>query len=141
MELAMRGTAYLRIDFIQELCRWGENGPIACSFDGKRLFSSYRNGGIAVILDTNGDGSIMNPRGNCVVTIRENDGDLVADILSEEDGRLVSRYLKSDPKETERHRWNFQGLMIFFFPDSWEVHPSNSLVIISSFALFRLSSS
>lgn len=116
----MRGMIF-QGNVSKERSRWGENGPIACSFDGKRLFSSYRNGGIAVIFDINGDGSIMNPKGNCVVTIRVNDGNSVADVLSEEDGRLVSRYIKSDPKEIGGHRWEFQGLVVSFSPVPWEV--------------------
>jgi hypothetical protein len=65
----------------------------------------------------------MNPRGNCVVTIRLNDENSVADVLSEEDGRLISRYIKSDPNEIEGHRWEFEGLSISFSPVLWEVSP------------------
>jgi hypothetical protein len=107
------------------LIRWAKNGPIACSYDGKRLFSAYRSGGIAVILDTNGNGSVMNPKGKCVLNLRLSDSNQVADVLSEEDGQLLSRHVKLNNSEDngneQIHQWNFQGLLISFSPSIWEV--------------------
>lgn len=121
MEMVMQGIEhYPRI----HLTRWDHNGPVACSFDGKRLFSAYRSGGIAAVMDSEGYGSIMTPDGECVLTIHCMESNLVADLFSEEDGHLLSRYIRfhSGPEsKISPHHWKFQGLLITFSPDVWEV--------------------
>jgi hypothetical protein len=54
------------------LQRWSRDGCIACSYDAFRLFSAYRSGAIAAVMDHAGNGSVMDLRGNCIVNIRNN---------------------------------------------------------------------
>ncbi len=124
--------------FVLHVCRWAKNGPIACSFDGKRLFSAYRSGGIAAIFDPTGNGSVMGPHGKCVLNLRSatSTSPPVADILRE-DGSLIARHIKQkemevDDTEKEKLEWNFQGLLIEFLPLSWEVcgPPSLSFILL-----------
>lgn len=94
---------------------------MACSFDGKRLFGAYRSGGIAVVMESEGHGSVITPTGECILNIHVVDSNFVADLQSD-DGQLLSRYVKSHSSvKTKPQEWKFQELQISFFPDIWEV--------------------
>jgi hypothetical protein len=72
--------------------RWTKSGPIACSLEGGRLLSSYKSGSIAAMLDALGNGSMMDPKGRCLLVMtQENSG--VVKIL-DKSGNNVAVYEK-----------------------------------------------
>ena len=130
-----RGTSIVRFSDTDEagalcLClqengsgyaRWKKGGPVACSFENGRIFSSYRGGAIAVVLDRDGSGSIMNPRGKCVCLVNTNGSAKIMDksgnVLSELRQHAGSEAASAD----EGYTWKFDGLHIAFRPVTWEI--------------------
>lgn len=80
-------------------------------------------------MDPNGNGTVMNPKGKCVLNIRSSINSSTADVLSE-DGNLISRYIKNQDLSSKRNEnnlqenieWNFQGLLILFDPIKWCIY-------------------
>jgi hypothetical protein len=93
---------------------------VACTLDTSRLFASYRNGSIAVVLDASGNGSVMTPSGRCVLNLRGGGAEAMDD-----KGAVVCVYSKEGQgrgggtaKEAE---WEFDGVKVVFTPSNWEV--------------------
>lgn len=99
-------------------CRWGKNGPVACTLDTSRLFASYRNGSIAVVLDASGNGSVMTPSGRCVLNLRGGGAEAMDD-----KGAVVSVYDKEEQagRGGETVEWEFENVKVQFSPSNWEV--------------------
>lgn len=97
--------------------RWGKNGAVACSFEGGRIFSSYRGGAIAVVLDKEGNGSVMDTKGKCVLLISAGGTARVMD----KTGRVLSEERKDQNSLVPCYKWSFDGLTIEFNPRVWEV--------------------
>jgi Leucine-rich repeat (LRR) protein len=72
--------------------RWTKSGPIACSLEGGRLLSSYKSGSIAAMLDAAGNGSIMDPKGRCLLVITQENGGVVK--ILDKSGNNVAVYEK-----------------------------------------------
>lgn len=47
---------------------------MCCSYDSSRLFSAYKSGAIAAVVDCSGNGSIMDLRGRCLLNLRAKRG-------------------------------------------------------------------
>jgi len=112
--------------------RWSKGGSVACSYEHGRIFASYRGGAIAVVLDREGNGSVMDTRGKCVLLVSETGSAKIMDktgvVLSEE--RRVSGGASpgaSGTRESEAqaqaktYKWRFDGLTIEFRPETWEI--------------------
>ena len=96
--------------------RWSKGGPVACSFESGRIFSSYRGGGIAVVFDRDGvNGSVMDNRGKTVLLVNEGG----ARIMEAKTGRVLSEEKRGGAGEV--HKWAFDGLAIEFLPSTWEI--------------------
>ena len=108
--------------------RWSHNGSVACSFENNRLFGQYRNGAIAAVVDPGGNGTVMNPRGKCVLNLRVTGGGegRVAEVLSDNDGSVLHLHEKGvTPSEDQQlHEWKFQNMTIVFDPIAWELRVS-----------------
>jgi hypothetical protein len=86
--------------------RWTRSGPIACSLEGGRLLSSYKSGSIAAMLDAAGNGSMMDPKGRCLLVMtQENSG--VVKIL-DKSGNNVAVYEK-DKIEKQQDQLKGEG--------------------------------
>ena len=48
--------------------RW-KKGPVSISYENKRLFCSYKNGSIAAMCDSDGNGSVMDTHGKNVLLL------------------------------------------------------------------------
>jgi hypothetical protein len=112
-----------------------------------RLFGSYKNGSIAVICDSGGNGSVMDQQGHNVLLLTSNastDGVAVAKVLDPKSGKLLAEYRDDDgtkragegiqdPEEQAEavnggsayggvsHSWKFGGFLIEFIPDIWDL--------------------
>ena len=113
--------------------RWSKNGPVACSFENGRIFSSYRGGAIAVVLDREGNGSVMDTRGKCVLLVNASGTAKVMDktgrVLSEERRGVAGTGSEAgaegdaseQPQSQTASKWTFDGLSIEWLPASWEI--------------------
>jgi hypothetical protein len=119
--------------------RWTKSGPIACSLEGGRLLSSYKSGSIAAMLDAAGNGSIMDPKGRCLLVMTQENGGVVK--ILDKSGNNIAVYEKdkiqnqqqseSEGKEQKKikdikdkfknHVWNFDGLKLEFDVQNWQV--------------------
>ena len=73
-------------------------------------------------MDPGGNGSVMNPRGKCIVNIRVNDkNNSIAEVLSDNDGSVLHSYEKGDNAVDKIHEWSFQNISISFDPPKWEL--------------------
>lgn len=69
--------------------RWSKTGPIACSLEKGRLFASHKSGSIAVVHDVvQGNGSVMDTRGRCLLVMSEQG---TAKVLDKQ-GLIVNTY-------------------------------------------------
>ena len=79
--------------------RW-KKGPVAVSFERKRLFSSYKDGSIAAMCDADGNGSVMDTQGRNVLLLtsqkKNKDNIACAKVLNPKSGRLLAEYRKDD---------------------------------------------
>ena len=101
--------------------KWSNGGPISASFESKRLFAQYTNGSIACILDKSGTGSVMNPKGKCLLLLNERG---VANVLDEKNGNIITSYDQStsgDLTDEYNHSWVMGGLHITFVPSTWNL--------------------
>ena len=112
--------------------RWSKNGSVACSFENGRVFCSYKGGSIAVVLDKEGNGSVMDPRGKCVLLLQEVGTARILDRA----GNLVGEERRGTGAGAEAgagaaegasqegakvFKWAFDGLHVEFKPTSWEL--------------------
>jgi len=74
--------------------RWSKGGPVACSLENGRVFSSYRGGSIAVVLDVQGNGSVMDTRGRCVLLTTEGG---VAKVMDSKGSKILAEYRRPSP--------------------------------------------
>lgn len=100
--------------------RWSKKGSVACSLEDGRLFAAHKNGTIAAILDSGGNGSVSNPNGTCLLTISEKQA-AVFDAKG-----LVAKEFHRYNKDTqecvdEDCRWLFDGISIEFIPKVWDL--------------------
>ncbi len=101
--------------------KWSNGGPISASFENKRLFAQYTNGSIACILDKSGTGSVMNPKGKCLLLLNESG---VANVLDEKNGNIITSYDQAtsrDLTDEYNHCWVMGGLHITFVPSTWNL--------------------
>jgi len=116
--------------------RWSHNGSVACSYENNRLFGQYRNGAIAAVVDPGGNGTVMNPRGKCVLNLRvtasaDGNAGTIAEVLSDTDGAVMHVYEKTNIEELQKdvnanteqqvHEWKFQNMVIAFDPAAWDL--------------------
>jgi hypothetical protein len=106
--------------------RWSAGGPVACNMESGKIFAQYRGGSIACVLDSAGSGSVMDLKGKCVLIINENGSAKVLD----RQGIPIATYYKDEnnplnidttTKKKNLHSWNFDSLLIEFYPKSWEL--------------------
>lgn len=106
--------------------RWSVGGPVACNLENGKIFAQYRGGSIACVLDSAGSGSVMDMKGKCVLIINENGSAKVLDRL----GTPIATYYKDEnnplniettTNKKKLHTWNFDNLLIEFYPKSWEL--------------------
>lgn len=104
---------------------------MACSIDNGKLFASYRTGSIAVVLDRQGNGSVMDNRGKCVLLLTSKPP------ISSTATKGLERVLVMDPKSGEVlqtfvrgdecngsatvYTKNIEGILIEFLPATWDV--------------------
>jgi len=98
--------------------RWSKAGSVACSLDDGRLFASHKNGSMAVIIDSHGNGSISGPKGGCVVSFAAAE-EAVAKIFDAK-GVLMHEILRGE-ENCEEFSWKFEGMKVDFRPSTWEV--------------------
>jgi len=94
---------------------------VSASLENKRLFAQYTNGSIACILDKSGTGSVMNPKGKCLLLLTESG---IANVLDEKSGNIITSYDQStsgDLTDEYNHTWVVGGLHITFAPSSWNL--------------------
>ena len=139
LQLQPNGTGFVR---------WSKAGAIACSLENGRLFASYSSGAIAVVLDSEGNGSISSPDGKNLLTIRNNSATVYEtsgvfmrniprsvesrDFIpanSESSGGEEGKVDKINggngdilySGDNECCSWMFDGMGIDFDPETWEV--------------------
>ena len=98
--------------------RWSKGGPVACSYENGRIFSSYRGGAIAVVLDKDGNGSVMNPRGKCVCLLNGTNGSAK---IMDKAGNVLSEHRQHSSGSDGAYKWTFDGLHVEFLPSTWEI--------------------
>jgi len=111
--------------------RWGKIDTLACSFQHRKLFSSYRTGAVAVVLDVGTQsGSVMDNKGNTVLMLSvpqgEADAAPVARLMNPSNG-VVKQVFTRGATGTQRSKpkpvsWTADGLSITFDPVAWEVN-------------------
>jgi hypothetical protein len=104
---------------------------------------------MAVVVDPGGSGSVMTPRGKCVLTLRvleeeeeeeEEGGEgrrrrTVAQVLSDRDGSVLHCFgkgatlaegavVEGGQGQGQGHEWVFQNMRIAFDPGAWELSVS-----------------
>jgi hypothetical protein len=99
--------------------RWSKKGSVACSLEDGRLFAAHKNGSIAAILDSEGNGSVSNPSGTCLLAINEKKATVfdVKGLVAKE----LHRYGKDTQDVDEGCRWVFDGISIEFIPKVWDL--------------------
>lgn len=113
--------------------RWGKIDTLACSFQHRKLFSSYRTGAVAVVLDAGTQvGSVMDNKGNTVLMFSVpqsgEDAAPVARLMNPSNGVVKQVFTRGAPvaKKAAKPKpvsWSADGLTITFDPVSWEVGP------------------
>jgi len=106
-------------------CRWSRAGPMACSWEAGRLLACYRASGcVACVFDRRSlSGSVMDPRGRCVLAVNDRSArtlDRAGGTLHEflRRGAQVAEAAGGSAEECE---WSFEGLLMKFDPNKWEV--------------------
>jgi len=99
--------------------RWSRGGPMACSAEAGRLLACYRaSGSVACVFDRRSfSGSVMDPRGRCVLVVSEQGSARTLDKA----GGTIAEFHRGAPAASEALEWTFEGLRMKFDPVAWEV--------------------